>query len=151
MQQDGVADARAPYRLRVHQARALDAIERAEAAGARRSWVVLPPGAGKTLVGLETARRRQRTTVVLGPNTAIQSQWLRGWTDLTGYVDQASGTRGIETFFTALTYQSLATFDPDAEVDEDGGETSSDEEGSLLTGCTRTAARSSSGSRRSAT
>ena len=56
-----------------------DAIEQAEASGERRAWVVLPPGAGKTLVGLETARRRGRTTVVLGPNTAIQSQWLRGW------------------------------------------------------------------------
>ncbi|QWZ09216.1 DEAD/DEAH box helicase family protein [Nocardioides panacis] len=132
MQQEGVAETRAPYRLRVHQARALDAIERAEATGARRSWVVLPPGAGKTLVGLETARRRGRTTVVLGPNTAIQSQWLRGWTDLVGDGDQASGTRAVDTFFTALTYQSLATFDPDAEVDEDGVETGAAEEGSLL-------------------
>ena len=67
------------HALRVHQRRALEAIEQAESAGARRAWVVLPPGAGKTLVGLETARRRGRTTVVLGPNTAIQTQWLRGW------------------------------------------------------------------------
>ena len=72
----GVAAPRPVPRLRVHQSRALEAIELAERGGARRAWVVLPPGAGKTLVGLETARRRGRTTVVLGPNTAIQTQWL---------------------------------------------------------------------------
>ena len=45
----------------------------------------LPPGAGKTLVGLETAKRllagdgvrpRVDKVVVLGPNTAIQGQWV---------------------------------------------------------------------------
>jgi superfamily II DNA or RNA helicase len=118
MQQDGVVQARAPYPFRVHQRHALTAVEQSEAAGARRSWVVLPPGAGKTLVGLETARRRQRTTVVLGPNTAIVSQWLRGWEELTG--EPGSATRDLEATFTALTYQSLATFEPDDEVDEDG-------------------------------
>src|ERR1700712_3483452 len=98
-----------PYALRVHPHRAPAAVEQAESAGAHRAWVVLPPGAGKTLVGLETARRRGRPTVVLGPNTAIQTQWLRGWDALE---DQpASATRDIDAAFTALTYQSLATFD----------------------------------------
>ena len=120
MQEDGVVQARTPYPFRVHQAQALAAVETSEAAGARRSWVVLPPGAGKTLVGLETARRRNRPTVVLGPNTAIQGQWLRGWEELTG--EPAGGTRELDRPFTALTYQSLATFEPDDEVDEDGAE-----------------------------
>jgi superfamily II DNA or RNA helicase len=129
MDQYGVREARAPYPFRVHQQRALDAIEKAEATGARRSWVVLPPGAGKTLVGLETARRRGRTTVVLGPNTAIQSQWLRGWDDFTGLDEKAGSTREIERFFTALTYQSLATFESeDDEVERDPG----GEEGAAL-------------------
>ena len=103
--------------LRVHQRRALEAIEQAEATGSRRAWVVLPPGAGKTLVGLETARRRGRTTVVLGPNTAIQTQWLRGWDALEP--TPASATREIDGPFTALTYQSLATFDDHDTVDDD--------------------------------
>src|SRR3954468_23409909 len=90
------------HSLRVHQARALEAIERAEASGSRRAWVVLPPGAGKTLVGLETARRRHRTSVVLGPNTAIVTQWLRGW-DAYG-ATPAAQTRDLEATFTALTY-----------------------------------------------
>ena len=94
MEQTATEHAPAPYPLRVHQRQALDAVEQAEAAGARRSWVVLPPGAGKTLVGLETARRRGRTTVVLGPNTAIQSQWLRGWEELTD--EPGSGTRALD-------------------------------------------------------
>src|SRR5512144_1744862 len=122
---DRVGDARAPYPFRVHQKQALTAIERADAAGSRRAWVVLPPGAGKTLVGLETARRRGRTTVVLGPNTAIQTQWLRGWDEFTGRDEKASGTREVEAYFTALTYQSLATFDADDEVDEDGTQSGS--------------------------
>ena len=74
-----------PRRLRRHQALALDALDRAWAAGRRRAWVELPPGAGKTLVGLETATRllagagarpRVDKVVVLGPNTAIQGQWV---------------------------------------------------------------------------
>ncbi|CAN5508242.1 hypothetical protein BH10ACT10_BH10ACT10_16910 [soil metagenome] len=122
MEAAGVEQSRAPYTFRVHQQQALDAVQHSEAAGARRSWVVLPPGAGKTLVGLETARRRQRTTVVLGPNTAIQAQWLRGWEQLTG--EPGSATRDLDAAFTALTYQSLATFEADDEVDEDGAEQS---------------------------
>ena len=117
-----------PYPLRVHQRRALDAIEAAESTGSRRAWVVLPPGAGKTLVGLETARRRGRTTVVLGPNTAIQSQWLRSWE---AYGEgPGAATRAIETTFTALTYQSLATFDDHDTVDDGAG----DDDDSLIDG-----------------
>ncbi len=109
---------RAPYPLRVHQRAALTAVEEAEASGERRAWVVLPPGAGKTLVGLETARRRGRTTVVLGPNTAIASQWLRGWNEYGG--EPGASSREVEAPFTALTYQSLATFeDRDTVEDRD--------------------------------
>ncbi|NUR08054.1 MAG: DEAD/DEAH box helicase family protein [Nocardioidaceae bacterium] len=111
-------DARAPYPFRVHQQRALDALDEPTA---RRAWVVLPPGAGKTLVGLEVARRRARPTVVLGPNTAIQAQWARGW-DAFGSTEQAGTSREVDGYFTALTYQSLATFDVDDEVDEEGDE-----------------------------
>ncbi len=100
----------------------LDALDRAWAAGRRRAWVELPPGAGKTLVGLETARRllagdggrpRVDKVVVLGPNTAIQGQW----------VDQGRGLaldpgtdRSLDSTVTALTYQSVAVFDPEAEA-----------------------------------
>jgi superfamily II DNA or RNA helicase len=114
---------RNPYTLRRHQREALDAVDRVRAGGGTRAWVVLPPGAGKTLVGLETARRRGHRTVVLSPNTAIQTQWLRGWDELLPDSDHSarSGSeRDLAAFFTALTYQSLATFLPDEEVDEEG-------------------------------
>ena len=108
-------------RLRRHQALALEALDRAWAAGRTRAWVELPPGAGKTLVGLETARRllgdRADKAVVLGPNTAIQGQWV----DQAGLVGLTAGTeRDLAQPLTALTYQAVAVFDPDAEVSEEG-------------------------------
>lgn len=109
--------------LRRHQREALEALEAAWAEGATRAWVVLPPGAGKTRVGLEAVLRLPEVTkaVVLGPNTAIQAQWELQATRI-GLA--ASGDRDLTTHLTALTYQALAVFDPDAEVDDDGEDTS---------------------------
>ena len=109
-----------PPPLRRHQAEALAAIEEAWEAGRARTWVVLPPGVGKTRLGVEAALRRDGKAVVLGPNTAIQTQWeseARALGVATG-VDRELGAR-----LTSLTYQSLAVFDPDAEVDDEGEET----------------------------
>jgi len=108
--------------LRRHQRLALDALHERWAAGRTRSWVVLPRGAGKTRVGLEAALARTRAgevarVVVLGPNTAIQSQWL-AQAEAAGL--EAATDRGLVHEVTVLTYQSLAVFDPDAEVGEDG-------------------------------
>lgn len=116
------AAVRPRHPFRKHQQHALDAIDSAFMSRSRRTWVVLPPGAGKTLVGLEAARRIGNPIVAFGPNTAIQAQWLAEWR---GFIPQsiAVGTsRDLSTPVTALTYQALATFDPDAEVDEDGHE-----------------------------
>ncbi|MFE6511298.1 DEAD/DEAH box helicase [Nocardioides sp. NPDC057767] len=104
--------------LRVHQQRALSALGAAQEAGRSRAWVVLPPGAGKTLVGLETARKAiadGAKVVVLSPNTAIQGQWLRqaAARDL-----KASSSRELVAPLTSLTYQSVAVFgDPDDEAE----------------------------------
>lgn len=107
--------------LRTHQARALDALDTAWAAGRRRAWVVLPPGAGKTRVGLETildALRQGSHTraVVLSPNTAIQGQWVAA---ASAHGLDVGTTRDLASTVTCLTYQSLAVFDADAEVDDD--------------------------------
>lgn len=108
------------YHLRRHQAEALAALDRAFAAGRRRAWVVLPPGAGKTYTGLVAAHRLGGPVVVFGPNTAIQGQWVREWA---GFGQGSAGTwRTLESQVTVLTYQSLASFDPDAEIDEDGAD-----------------------------
>ena len=115
-----------PHPLRRHQREALDALGVARAAGRQRAWVVLPPGAGKTLVGLETIRREGRRAVVLCPNTAIQGQWVRGWRDFgnpSGANPIAVGSdRDLATPVTALTYQSLAVFDDEPDDAEGGAE-----------------------------
>ncbi|MFL1427636.1 MULTISPECIES: DEAD/DEAH box helicase family protein [unclassified Nocardiopsis] len=112
-----------PPDLRPYQREALEAVAARWDAGQRRTWIVLPPGAGKTLVGLAAARRLDRRTVVLVPNTAIQGQWIRTWDSLRpAGDDRTAGTgRDLSHHVTVLTYQSLAVFDPDAETDEEGG------------------------------
>ncbi|WP_374754090.1 DEAD/DEAH box helicase family protein, partial [Streptomyces sp. SM12] len=95
-------------------------LEKVLADGYRRAWVVLPPGLGKTLTGLEAARRLGRPVVVLGPNTAIQGQWIREWAAFRPSPPPAGTGRDLAAPVTVLTYQALASFDPDAEVDEDG-------------------------------
>src|SRR5690606_30414314 len=120
-----VESARWPGELRSYQRRALEALEARWASGDRRAWVVLPPGAGKTLVGLEAARRIGRRTVVFVPNTALQNQWVAQWREFERPEGCTAGTqRSLEHDVTVLTYQSLAVFDPDAETDEEGNELS---------------------------
>ena len=81
--------------LRRYQELALEAFEADRAAGRRHTYVVAPPGSGKTVMGLEMMRRLDAPAVVLCPTAAIQAQW------------QAPG-------LTALTYQALCrTEDPD--------------------------------------
>ena len=46
---------------------------------AAATYLVIPPGGGKTLIGLEAARRLGRPALVLCPNTAIQAQWVAQW------------------------------------------------------------------------
>lgn len=119
-----VAAAPSPPPLRRHQAEALAALEQAWADGRSRTWVVLPPGVGKTRLGLEAVLGLEGLghtgrAVVFGPNTAIQTQWERAAREL-GI--EAGADRGLSHRLTSLTYQSLAVFDPDAEVDDEGAE-----------------------------
>ena len=116
-----------PHPLRRHQREALDALAAVRAAGRTRAWVVLPPGAGKTLVGLETIRREAAArpgvrALVLSPNTAIQGQWVRGWESYEGARVPIGTDRDLATPVTSLTYQALAVFD--AEAEETGPATS---------------------------
>lgn len=108
-----------PYELRCHQREAISAIGAAERVGGRRAWVVLPPGSGKTAVGLETIRQRGRRAVVLGPNIAIQNQWLATWYRYEPAPD-AGTDRLLNASLTVLTYQALATFGDDDPEEDDG-------------------------------
>jgi superfamily II DNA or RNA helicase len=114
-----------PVPLRRHQAEALAAVDSAVSAGRSRAWVVLPPGAGKTYVGLEVVRRLDRPAVVFGPNTAIQGQWVTTWASYRPTPTAMGTDRALDAPISALTYQSLATFDPSADPDGSTSEPSS--------------------------
>lgn len=58
-----------------YQELALEAFERDRANGASQTLIVAPPGAGKTLIGLEVVRRVGAPAVVLCPTQTIQRQW----------------------------------------------------------------------------
>ena len=94
-----------------HQQRALAAFERTRAAGSTSTYLVIPPGGGKTLIGLEAARRLARPTLVLCPNTAIQAQWIAQWDGAftpAGTI-AATASRDLPTPLTVLTYQAVCT------------------------------------------
>jgi superfamily II DNA or RNA helicase len=94
-------------RLWPHQERALAVFD---ARIGRSVYLVVPPGGGKTLIGLEAARRLGRPTVVLCPNTAIQTQWMTQWR--AGFVPEpvhATASRDLPTPVTVLTYSCTRT------------------------------------------
>lgn len=99
--------------LRVHQADALRTFE--EHRGRTRFHFVLPPGAGKTMLGAVIAQRVGRRALVLVPNTAIAGQWLDLWESVGGV--SVGDDRSLSTDVTVLTYQAVATFDDD--IDEE--------------------------------
>src|SRR5690349_19560725 len=103
-----------------HQARALGTLDQARAGKA--TYLVVPPGGGKTLIGLEAARRLGRPAVVLCPSTAIQAQWLAQWREAFSSAEvAATASRELPTPLTVLTYQALCTLG--AAGTRDSGET----------------------------
>ena len=100
-----------PVDLRPSQAHALERLDGSSA------YVVLPPGAGKTVVGLEAVRRQGRRALVLVPSTAVQAQWLRAWAAFgDGAHPLPAGTSpDLRAAVTVLTYQSLSAWDRGAD------------------------------------
>jgi superfamily II DNA or RNA helicase len=110
-----------PGPFRRYQQLALDAFEGLREAGEQRAYVVMPPGSGKTVLGLEMARRLGRRTMVLTPNTAVQAQWLAQWKEFGGggpHPCPGSPGRALAAPMTVLTYQTLSVWDRTAD-DED--------------------------------
>jgi superfamily II DNA or RNA helicase len=58
-----------------YQQLALEAFERDRSDGRGQTLIVAPPGAGKTLIGLEVVRRIGVPALVLCPTQTIQRQW----------------------------------------------------------------------------
>ncbi|HEV2374866.1 MAG TPA: DEAD/DEAH box helicase family protein [Streptosporangiaceae bacterium] len=104
-----------------HQQAALGAFERDQARGDTATYLVVPPGGGKTLIGLEAARRLGRPTVVLCPNTAIQGQWITQWhTAFSPVTVTATAKRELPTALSVLTYQALCTLGSTGNGDDPG-------------------------------
>jgi superfamily II DNA or RNA helicase len=96
-----------------HQDRALEAFERDRHRHKAATYLVVPPGGGKTLIGLEAARRLGRPTVVLCPNTAIQAQWIAQWQSaFAPPAITATASRELPTPLTVLTYQAVCSLEP---------------------------------------
>jgi superfamily II DNA or RNA helicase len=111
--------------LRPYQLQAVAAIQAGWSGGRRRALAVLPPGAGKTIVGLQAAASLARPTVILSPNAAIAGQWVAEANRLAGGTwggrsPTTARDRQLAADITSLTYQAVAHFDSDAEVDESG-------------------------------
>jgi superfamily II DNA or RNA helicase len=103
-----------------HQARALTALDQVHRGKA--TYLVVPPGGGKTLIGLEAARRLGRPTVVLCPNTAIQAQWMAQWqAAFSPAAVAATASRELPTPLTVLTYQALCTLGAAGTADAGNG------------------------------
>ncbi len=79
-----------------------------------RYHVVAPPGAGKTIVGIEMAIRLGEPCMVVCPNTAIQGQWAKKLEMFVPGGDVETAARLATTdaanpkWMTALTYQILS-------------------------------------------
>jgi superfamily II DNA or RNA helicase len=84
-----------------YQQLALDAFERDRANGRSQTLIVAPPGAGKTLIGLEVIRRLDAPALVLCPTQTIQRQWQDKQALFGPPSDQV----------TVLTYQALCQAD----------------------------------------
>ncbi len=97
--------------FRPYQLRALEAFERARATGDTRIYLTMPPGSGKTVTGLEIARRIGRPALVLAPTSAIVGQWLEEWATFEPVVVAASASPDLASPLTVLTYQSIAVLD----------------------------------------
>lgn len=86
--------------------------------GERELHIVAPPGAGKTIIGLQLISTLKVPSVILAPNTTIQSQWGQKLDlfipdHLTGLLSMSDilGTHEDKPLkpITVLTYQVLST------------------------------------------
>ena len=100
------------YPLRLYQQMMLDRVDLSAGADPK-IHLVAPPGAGKTIVGLELIRRLDRPAVVFCPTTTIQKQWQEkvalftadpGWP-----AQHTSLDSGRLVDINVLTYQVLST------------------------------------------
>ncbi|EMT54828.1 ATP-dependent helicase [Brevibacillus borstelensis AK1] len=108
------------FSLRGYQQEAVDAFHAAGSALGGSGVLVLPCGAGKTVIGLGALCQLQKATLILTTNTTSVRQWiseLRDKTDLDpAMIGEYTGEQKEVKPVTVATYQIL-TYRPDAESD----------------------------------
>jgi DNA excision repair protein ERCC-3 len=101
----------AEFALRAYQREAVAAFHANGAPSGGSGVVVLPCGAGKTLVGIGAMAAVQRATLVLSPNTVAVRQWIAELLDKTtltpDQVGEYTGERKDIRPVTVTTYQIL--------------------------------------------
>jgi DNA excision repair protein ERCC-3 len=100
-----------PFQPRAYQSAASAAFYAGGAPSGGSGVVVLPCGAGKTIVGLSTMVDIQRATLILTPNTIAVRQWIQEILDKTDIppemVGEYTGDRKEICPITVSTYQIL--------------------------------------------
>jgi DNA excision repair protein ERCC-3 len=100
-----------PFRLREYQVQAVDAFYREGTVAGGNGVVVLPCGAGKTVVGLAAMARVGRAALILTPNTTSVRQWIREILNKTTLspeqVGEYTGEKKQVRPVTVATYQIL--------------------------------------------
>jgi len=105
------------FPLRKYQEEILKLVKDKLEKGERSLHIVAPPGAGKTIIGLQLISQLKCPSLILSPNTTIQSQWgqkveLFLPPDLAPFgTDELIGTHDDKPLkpVTMLTYQVLST------------------------------------------
>jgi DNA excision repair protein ERCC-3 len=113
------------FEPRAYQFAASAAFYAAGAPSGGSGVVVLPCGAGKTIVGLATMADIQRATLILSPNTIAVRQWIQEIRDKTDIppelVGEYTGDRKEICPITVSTYQILTYRRPSADGHKNKG------------------------------
>ena len=112
--------AKTPFTMRPYQEAAVDAFYVNGTVSGGSGVVVLPCGAGKTIVGIGAMSAIQRSTLILTPSTVAVRQWIAELLDKTtltpAQVGEYTGERKDIRPVTVTTYQIL-TYRPSDDVE----------------------------------
>ncbi len=100
-----------PFKLRHYQTEAAEVFHAGGSARGGSGVIVLPCGAGKTIVGMAAMSQLQTSTLILTPNTVAVRQWMSELVDKTSLtedlVGEYSGLQKDIRPVTVSTYQIL--------------------------------------------
>jgi DNA excision repair protein ERCC-3 len=100
-----------PFALRKYQREAADVFYAGGAVYGGSGVIVLPCGAGKTMVGMAAMENLQCSTLILSPNTVAVRQWIDELLDKTtlteDQIGEYSGNRKQVRPVTIATYQTM--------------------------------------------